>query len=119
MSRLPQLGAFLRLVRPFERTAAIRVGECGNGFDLLGDARRRAVELEEQRRHFGIFEFGPAIDRRHLLVVEDFDAGKRNAALDRLDDGIDRTLQGLEPADRRHDLFGYRMEAQADLGNNA
>src|SRR5665213_303613 len=87
--RLPQPRAFLREVRPREVAAAILRRQGGHRLDLFGHRPLCPVELEEQSGDLGIVELRPAVDRHHLHVVENLDAGHRNAELNRLDDRIE------------------------------
>src|SRR3546814_1560359 len=77
VARLPQLRTVLLPSRPFEICAAVVARDLANQLGLLAGARLGAVELEEQRRLHRIVELGVVIDRLHLQLVEQLDAGDR------------------------------------------
>ena len=61
VARLPELGALLGPGRPDEIAAAVVGDDLAEALRLLGDARLRAVELDQQHRLLGQRQIG---DRR-------------------------------------------------------
>src|SRR5580692_11631814 len=119
MASLPQTGPILLTRRPLERAAAVLARDVAETLRLLGDTRRRAVELQEQHRRLGQRQRGMKIDRAHLERVKQFDARHRNTGLDGQDG---RPAAGF---DRRKRTYAarYRLrdtgELERQLGDDA
>ena len=77
------------------------------------------MKFEEQGGDLGQAEPGAQVHRLDLDVVEDLDAGERDAELDRLDHGVDRALERVEAANRGRNLLGNAVQAQGHLGDDA
>ena len=90
VARRPQARALLGRRRPLEAHPAMLVGDRLHDRRLLLDARRRAVELEEQHRRFRQPDLAVQVDRADRRGVEQLAARDRHAELDRLDHRLDR-----------------------------
>ena len=120
VARVPQPLAFFEVRRPLEPAAAALGGKRLDGCRLLGDVPLIvAVELEQQRRRDRVAGLRVAVERVHVQVVEQLDAGDRHAELNRRDDGVDRAPERFEGADGRGDRFGSGMEPERHLGDDA
>ncbi len=85
VARLPELRALLRASSPrrncrrhFRRRSRRSARACS------GDARLRAVELDEQHRRLGQAQLGVGVEGAHRQRVEQLDARDRQAGLDGL-----------------------------------
>ena len=83
VTRLPQLGAVLRLGGPRKIAAAAFFGDLAEIFRLLGDVGRGAMEFQQQERRLRQGQLGVGIAGFHLLGIEQLDARHGNAGLDR------------------------------------
>ena len=82
---------------------------------LLRDAGLGAVEFEEQHWRFGQAELRVGIAGANLHLVEELDAGDRNAGLDRRDRGVAGGLDRRERADAGGDRLGDAVQLQASV----
>src|SRR5215212_11309060 len=116
---LPQAIAVLGLCRPLERAAAEIGGDLAKALGLLLHPGVRAVELEEERRRLRERELGVLVAGPDLELVEELDAGDRDAGLDcrdhRLAGGPDRR----ERADAGRDRLRDAVQLERDLGGDA
>lgn len=111
MSRLPQTSAIGLIGRPLEFVARELADDRAGGIRLLGDARRAAVEFQEQRRRLAIAQVAVTIDRRHLHFVEQFEPRHRDAG----GEDRDRCLHsGIDVGERAHGSgHGIRLASQS------
>ncbi len=119
VTRLPQTAAILRLRRPLERAAAMRLGDLAEALRLLGNARLGAVEFEEQHRRFDKAELRMIVERADRQGIGELDARDRQAGLDRLDHRVAGRLDARKLARRGRDRFGNAVKLQRDLGDDA
>src|SRR5690606_16394983 len=94
VARVPELRALLGPGGPHEVLAAVLPGDRLHRLGLLDDARRRAVELEEERRRHAVARLLVPVDGVDGLVAEDFAARDGDARLDGLDDGARAAVDG-------------------------
>ena len=119
MPGVPEARPGLGIDRPLEVVPAVLPRDLLDGLGLLLDARRGAVELEEQRRLLLQRRLAVAVDRGDGQRVEQLGARDRDAALDRPDDRVDRARDVREGADRGRHGLGPGVEPDRDLGDDA
>src|SRR5688572_9561420 len=110
MARLPQFGAFLGTGGPAEIVTAVLPGDRLYRIDLLCNTGIAAMKLEEQSWRYFVIQFRIFVNGIDLGFIEQFDSRHRDAALDRLDDGIDGVGDRGKGAYRRRDRFRDRSE---------
>ena len=119
VARLPEFCAFLGIGRPGERTAAEIRRNLSEALRLFRDARRRAVEFEEQQRRFRKRQLGIDVAGFDLQFVEQLDARDRNAGLDRRDRGVAGGLDGRKRTDAARNRLGNAVQLHGDFGDDA
>ncbi|MNZ80778.1 hypothetical protein D3C78_994240 [compost metagenome] len=112
MTRFPELVALGGIARPAEVDAAAFRRDLGELLRLQSRRLLGAMELHEKRRLLRIVQAGIGVASPHLHLVKQFDAGNRNAHLDRHDDGIACRLDRVEGADTAGDLFRNALKPQ-------
>ena len=73
------------------------------------------MELEEQRRRLGQREMRIGVAGADLHLVEQLDAGERQAHLERGDGGVAGALDRGEGTDRGEDRLGNAVELEREL----
>jgi hypothetical protein len=90
-------------------------GDLLEALHLLVDGRFGAMELEEQHRAFLEAEVRVLVECRHLHLVDQLGAGEAEVQLDRLNDRVDRAVEGAEGAHGGQDLLRDAIEANRQL----
>ena len=101
MPGFPQRVALLGLCRPLERATAMVRRDGLHGFGLLLYPGVRPMKFDEQGVFDWVVHTGITIERIHLHLVEQLNAGHRYAQLYRLDHRVDRPLEAVKRANRR------------------
>ena len=101
MPGFPQRVALLSLCRPLERATAMVRRDGLHGFGLLLYPGVRPMKFDEQGVFDWVVHTGITIERIHLHLVEQLNAGHRYAQLYRLDHRVDRPLEAVKRANRR------------------
>src|SRR6478752_1841040 len=115
VARLPQPRALFRPRRPLKGAAAEVGGDFTKSIRFLGDRSFRAMKLKEQHRRLRQTEIGMQIARPHLQRIEQFNAGHRDAGLDRMDGGIAARLHGRKRTSTAGNRFRNSRELQRQL----
>src|SRR6478752_6229529 len=90
-------------------------GDFTKSLRLLGDRSFRAMKLKEQHRRLRQTEIGMQIARPHLQRIEQFNAGHRDAGLDRMNGGIAARLHGRKRTSTAGNRFRNSRELQRQL----
>jgi hypothetical protein len=73
------------------------------------------VQLDEQGGALGETEVGPLVARRHLDLVQHFDASHRDAELDAFDRGLHGVVHAWKAANCCRDHIWHRVDAEPKL----
>src|SRR4029079_12029379 len=119
MARLPELAAVLGPLGVSVVPSSFRARDFGERLDLLAGRRRGPVKLEKERRRLGQTEMRISVAGADLHLVEQFDAGKRDAHLQRGDGGVAGAFDRGERADRGEDRLGNAVKLEGEASDDA